>query len=313
MKIKKSSKEPILHAKKYLRLIQQASPIMKDEAYLQVYKQLHNNHEYQSFMSAYKMLCILSSCFVPSKEEIFLFILKYLYEEMKNNENSLVLNHIKFIFARMIKTKDNERKNIPCREELEIIEYLKTIPIIVYLFDGTKVNINVESYTSIKEVKEKAINNLFLDIQNSMNYCLYEVATKSTGTEERYLDESEKVCDIIAVWKSEMDKDRKNKIPSFFRFYFRILIFSPFEKDDTETLGKVYKQNVYDVIAGRFPLNIEKAITLASLQLFIEFSEDNRRAQQILEDNLDKYVPNKKMDFVKRDDWIRSIIISKFT
>lgn len=55
MKLRKSSKEPILHAKKYLRLVRQASPILKDEAYLQVYKQIHNNHEYQSFMSAYKM------------------------------------------------------------------------------------------------------------------------------------------------------------------------------------------------------------------------------------------------------------------
>lgn len=42
-----------------------------------------------------------------------------------------------------------------------------------------------------------------------MNYCLYEICTKATGTEERFLDDSERVCDIISVWKSEMDKDSK--------------------------------------------------------------------------------------------------------
>ena len=263
MKLRKSSKEPILHAKKYLRLVTQASQVIKDEAYLQVYKQIHNNHEYQSFMAAYKMLAIISSCFVPQNIHIYFFILKFLVNEMEENKNVLVLNHIKYIFARMLRTKDHERKNVPCREELEFIEYLRPIPIVVHSFDGSKLNINVESYTTIREVKEKVINCLFLDIQNSMNYCLYEICTKKTGTEERFLDDSEKVCDIISVWKSEMDKDMKKKIDSFFRFYFRILIYAPFDKDDQETLARVYYQNCYDVIAGRLPLNVEKDITLS--------------------------------------------------
>lgn len=309
MKLRKSSKEPILHAKKYLRLVRQASPILKDEAYLQVYKQLHNNHEYQSFMSAYKMLAILSSCFVPDNRNIYLFILKFLYNEMKDNQNVLVLNHIKYIFARMLKTKEFERKNVPCREELEFIEYLRPIPIIVHLFDGTKININVESYTSIKEVKERVINDLFLDSQNSMNYCLYEICTKRSGTEERFIDDSERVCDIISVWKSEMDKDLKNKIDSFFQFFFRILIFTPIEKDDEEMLPRIYNQYVYDVNAGRFPLNTEKTITLASLQLFNLFVDDNARAKQNLEENLNLYIPKKKMELLPKEDWIRRIMV----
>ena len=308
MKLRKSSKEPILHAKKYLRLVRQASPILKDEAYLQVYKQIHNNHEYQSFMSAYKMMGIISSCFVPDNKNIYLFILKFLYNEMQENKNVLVLNHIKYIFARMLKTKEYERKNVPCKEELEYIEYLSPIPIIVHSFDGSKININVESYTSVKEVKEKVINNLFLDIQNSMNYNLYEICTKKTGTEERYLDDGERICDIISVWKSEMDKDLKKKVDSFFRFYFRILIFTPFEKDDTETLSRVYYQNVYDVIAGRFPLNVEKVISLASLQLFNIFADDNVRAKTSLEENLDLYIPKKKMNSLTKEEWITSIM-----
>ena len=309
MKLRKSSKEPILHAKKYLRLVRQANPILKDEAYLQVYKQIHNNHEYQSFMSAYKMLAILSSCFVPDNKNIFLFILKFLYNEMKDNQNVIVLNHIKYIFARMIKTEEFERKNVPCREELEFIEFLRPIPIIVYLFDGTKVNINVESYTSIKEVKEKVINDLFLDVQNSMNYCLYEICTKSTGTEERFIDDSERVCDIISVWKSEMDKDIKKKIESFFRFFFRILIFAPLEKDDEETLSRVYNQYVYDVNTGRFPLNKEKTIILASLQLFNVFVDDNARAKQNLEENLEEYIQKKIINSMPKEEWIRKIMI----
>jgi hypothetical protein len=32
-----------------------------------------------------------------------------------------------------------------------------------------------------------------------VNYWLYEICTKKDGTEERYLDDSESVCDIISV------------------------------------------------------------------------------------------------------------------
>ena len=307
MKLRKSSKEPIKHAKKLLRIVRQANPILKDEAYLQVYKQLHNNHEYQSFMAAYKMLGILASCFVPNNRDVFLFILKYLYDEMTENKNILVLNHIKYIFKRMMKTKEHERKNAPCTEEIEFIEYLRPIPIIVYIFDGTRINIEVESYTSIKEVKERVLKDLGLDLQNSMNYCLYEICTKINGTEERFLDDGDRVCDIIAVWKSEMDKDMKQKIHSFFRFYLRILVFMPFDNNDTDTLERLYYQNAYDVIAGRYPLDEDKTITLASLQLFVEYVDDNIRAKKSLEENLEKYVPKKMMEIFEKNEWIQKI------
>ena len=312
MKIRRSSKEPILHAKKILLLVRQANPIIKDEAYLQVYKQLHDNHEYDSYMAALKMLAILSSSFVPDNKNIYLFILKYLYEEMRDNKNELVLSHVKYIFQRMLKTKEHERKNLPCKEALEFIEFLRPTPIIVYLFDGNKINVNVESYTSIKEVKEKVINSLFLDNQNSMNYCLYEICTKVNGTEERFLDDSERVCDIISVWKSEMDKDIKKKIESYFRFYFRILIFTPFGKDDVETLTRVFYQNAYDVVAGRFPLSVEKIISLASLHLFSEYLDDDIRAKDDLEENLDNYINKNKIALLPRDDWVKNIM-TKFS
>ena len=308
MKLRKSSKEPILHAKKFLRLIKKASPILKDEAYLQIYKQLHDNHEYESYMSAFKMLGILSSCFVPHNKNIFIFILQYLFEEMKNNKNALVINHIKYIVTRMLKIKDHERNNIPCKEEIEFIEFLRPIPIIVYLFDGTKVNVNVESYSSIKEVKENVINELFLDNQNSMNYCLYEICTKTDETEERFLDDSERICDIISVWKSEMDKDIQKKIDSFFRFYFRIIIFSKFSKDDEDSLNRVYYQNAYDVIAGRFPLDEEKIITLSSLQLYNEYFDDSIRAKASLEQDIDLYVPKNKLVLLEKEELIKKIM-----
>jgi hypothetical protein len=105
-----------------------------------------------------------------------------------------------------------------------------------------------------------------------------------------------------------MDKDMKNKIDSFYRFYFRILIFSPYENNDKDSLERLYYQNVYDVIAGRFPLDKERTIILASLELFVEYVDDNSRARQSLEDNLEKFVPKKMMiEYPETDDWIQKI------
>ena len=140
-----------------------------------------------------------------------------------------------------------------------------------------------------------------------MNYCLYEICTKSNGTEERFLDDGDRVCDIISVWKSEMDKDMKQKIDSFFRFYLRILIFMPFDNNDTDTLERLYYQNAYDVIAGRYPLDEDKTITLASLELFVEYVDDNIRAKKSLEENLEKYVPKKMMEILEKNEWIQKI------
>jgi hypothetical protein len=41
MKDRDSSKKPLSHASKYIRMVKASNPILRDEAYLQIYKQLH--------------------------------------------------------------------------------------------------------------------------------------------------------------------------------------------------------------------------------------------------------------------------------
>ena len=313
MKMRSSSKKnPILHAKKILKLVKLSSPILKDEAYLQVYKQLNGNHDPQKFIDALKMLGILASCFAPDNKNIYLLVLQFLYNELKDNQNDMVLRHLKYIFIRMIKTSERDRKNVPCQDELEYIQLLNPIPITVYLFDGKFVNINVESYTSIREVKEKVINNLYLDSQNTMNYCLYEICRKKNVTEERYLDDSERICDILSVWKSEMDKDDKKKIDSVYSLYFRTIIFTPFEKDDTDILTMIYYQNIYDMRMGRFPVNQDQAVVLASLQLFNDYIGDEDDDISIitkdLEENLELYVTKRIIGSLAKEEWVTRIM-----
>ena len=247
---RKSSKLPVLHAKKYVNLVLRGNQILRDEAFLQIYKQLHGNQKYASVMRGWKIMAIFASSFVPKNNDIYNLILNFLFFEMQNAKEQQIINHIKYIFVRMIRMKGKERHHVPSEEELECIEKLIPIDLPVKFFTGNQTNIKVESYTTIRDLKVELMNRLDFNIQRAIYYSIYEICEKQSGTEERFIDDGEKVCDILSVWSTEMEKDKKKGETSKFHFYLKLLIYYPFEKDDIDTLSVVYHQTVYDVISG---------------------------------------------------------------
>ena len=227
---RKSSKMPLLHAKKFVKLVLIGNDILRDEAYLQIYKQLHNNQKFASLMRGWKMMAIASSCFVPKKDEIYNLILNYLFFEMQNTKDNQIINHIKYIFVRMVRNKGKERHHVPCEEELGCIEKLVPIDLPVKFFTGNQTNIKIESYTTIRDLKIELMNKLDFNIQRALYYSIYEICEKKSGTEERFIDDSEKVCDILSVWDNEMIRDKKTGDTSKFHLYLKLLIYYPFEK-----------------------------------------------------------------------------------
>ena len=308
MKDRKSSKKPILHARKFLKLTLHSNQIIKDEAYLQIYKQINNNQNYESKIRGYKFLAIISSCFVPSKN-IYDIILNFLFFENDKEKNDIsIINHIKFIFARLLKTNEKERKNVPCTEELEYIENLKSIPIPLYFFEGNQTDINIESYTTVKDLKKKMMEFLDFNIQRNIYYSIYEIGNDDEGNYEKYIDDSEIVCDILAYWKSEKLKAEKKNKNVDFKFYLKLLIYYPFEEDDEDTVSLVYYQTIYDVISGKFNLNQNKIIKLAGLQLLNEYGNEREDAYNNLKKNYKKYIPSNKINLLTQSQWIEKII-----
>ena len=308
MKDRKSSKKPILHVRKFLKLTLHSNQIIKDEAYLQIYKQINNNQNYESKIRGYKFLAIISSCFVPSKS-IYDIILNFLFFEKEKEKNDIsIINHIKFIFARLLKTNEKQRKIIPCTEELEYIENLKSIPIPLYFFEGNQTDINIESYTTVKDLKKKMMEFLDFNIQRNIYYSIYEIGNDDEGNYEKYIDDSEIVCDILAYWKSEKLKAEKKNKNVDFKFYLKLLIYYPFEEDDEDTVSLVYYQTIYDVISGKFNLNQNKIIKLAGLQLLNEYGNEREDAYNNLKKNYKKYIPSNKINLLTQSQWIEKII-----
>ena len=305
---RKSSKLPLLHAKKYVKLVLIGNPILRDEAYLQIYKQLHGNTKFASVMRGWKIMAIISSCFVPKNNDIYNLILNFLFFEMQNTKDQQIINHIKFIFVRMIKMNGKERHHVPSEEELDCIEKLIPIDLPVKFFTGNQTNVKVESYTTIRDLKCELMNRLDFNIQRAIYYSIYEICEKKSGTEERFIDDGEKVCDILSVWNNDMERDKKNGETSKFHFYLKLLIYYPFEKDDIDTLSVVYHQTVYDVISGKHPVDERKIVNLAAYQLIVEFEDDEDVAEKKINDSLNKFIPANKFTLMSAEDWKEKIL-----
>ena len=300
---RKSSKDPILHAKKYIKIVLIGSQILRDEAYLQIYKQLHSNNKYNSLMRGWKFMAIMASCFVPKNNDIYNIILNFLFFEMQNEKEQQIINHIKYIFVRMIRIKSKERHHAPSEEEINCIEKLLSIELPVKFFTGNQTTIKVESYTTIKELKMELMKKLDFNIQKAVYYSIYEICEKKSGTEERFIDDGEKVCDILSVWNSEIELMKRKGESCKFHLYLKLLIYHSFDKEDIDTLSVVYYQTVYDVISGKHPVDENKIIELAAYQLVIEFDDDDEMVENKLNDNLHKYIPTNKFNLMVAQDW----------
>lgn len=310
MKERISSKEPLSHAYKFIRVVNAGNHILKDEAYLQVYKQLNNNPNRESLMRTWKFLAIISSCFIPDNEDIYHLILNFLFFKLKDEKklDEQLQKHINYIFVHLVKTANHERTNMPCMEELEYIERLKSIPIPIYFFSGKQTLFKVEPYTTFKEIKANIMGMLDFNKQRAMFYSIYEICFTLDGTEERFIDDNEIVGDVLSLWKGDIEKYTMKKKAILFRFYLKLLIYYPYDDTNIDTISIIYYQTLYDVVTGKFNLTEDDILILSSLQLINEFGSALEKAYLGLKENYERYIPGNKLLVMSKDQYIEKIM-----
>jgi hypothetical protein len=65
---------------------------------------------------------------------------------------------------------------------------------------------------------------------------------------------------------------------------------------------------VYEVITGRFNLKETDVITLASLQLSVDYGTDQEKAFQMLQKDVEKYIPSNKLIETPALTWIQKVM-----
>jgi hypothetical protein len=178
----------------------------------------------------------------------------------------------------------------------------------VYFFSETHTLISLESYHSVRDLKTTIMKKLEFNPQRIPYYNLYEICIKQDILEERFLDDNDKVVDILAVWDKEKEEQIKKKEKIEFKLYLKLQLFYNYAQTDIDTITMLYVQTNYEVISGRFNLNEESIISLASLQLALNFGPNRDQAFQNLQSNLEKYVPADKVNDNPLVTWVQKII-----
>jgi hypothetical protein len=119
---RKTSKKPIKHAKKHIKLTLYAHQELKDEAYVQVLKQIKEHKDPAKSLRGWNFLAILTSCYEPS-EKLYYAILNFLISEIRTNSNKEIVHHSNYVLTRMNKIYNmKKRKNLPSDREIGFIE-----------------------------------------------------------------------------------------------------------------------------------------------------------------------------------------------
>ena len=304
---RKSSKPPFMHAIKHLKIALASSEEVKDEAYLQVIKQITRNPNHERCMRGWNFLGVMASTYPPSLE-LYHALINYLLDLTKNGDE-ILSKHANYIAIRLEKTFESRRKFPPSSLEIKHVEGMKPIVVEVHFLSGASTSIQVESYTTIAELKTLVMRKIQLNIIRIPYFSIYEMCYKPDCIEERYLDEFDKVCDILSIWEKETESNKKKGIDIEFKFYLKILLYYDFKPDDLDTLTMVYVQVNFDAIKGRYNLTQEDIIKLGAIQLYIDYGTlSKEEISNNLKEHIKRYIPTNKFKVNSAEEWEEKIL-----
>ena len=310
---RKSSKSPKLHAIKHTRLAMGSPEELKDEAYIQVIKQITRNPNPESAQKGWNLLSIMASCYPPSLE-LYYALIHYLLDIIKTGDENLQ-KRANYIAIRLNKTFDSRRRLSPSDLEIQHVEEMKPIVIEMNFFSGAATTCQVESYTTIRELKTQVMAKLNLNISRIPFFSIFEMCYKTNCIEERYINEFDKVCDVLSIWQRETEnykkekekaKDNDNNIE--FKFFLKLLLYYDFNPEDLDAVTMTYVQCCFEVDNDRYNLSEEDIIKLGAIQLYVDYSTlEKEEALAKLEENIIDYIPKKKFGTNISEYWIDKI------
>lgn len=260
-------------------------------------------------LRCWNFLAVLASSFSPGVE-LYYTLLNLLIFEVKNNTDEEIVRRANYVCARLLRIFETRRKYIPSDDEIKHIESLKPIMLPIFFFSNSHTFIETESYTTVKEMKQAVMNKLELLVSKVPFYSLYEVCSKDNLIEERFVEDNDRIVDILAIWNREEEDFKKAGLKIEFRLYLKILIYYDYPEDDYDSITMLYVQNSYDVLLGKLDLEVSEAIELASYQLYVNYLNDKELASKFLEKSVSDYVPTNLLSKQQPSYWISEILNS---
>ena len=303
-----SSKNPQLHVIKHTRLAMGSPEEVKDEAYLQVIKQITRNPNPSRCIRGWNMFAIMASCYPPSME-LYHALIHYLLDIIKTGDEELA-KRANYIAIRLSKTFESRRKISPSDLEIKHVEAMKPIIIQINFFSGAATSCQIESYTTIRELKTIIMRKLSLNISRIPFFSIYEMCYKPDSIEERYLNEFEKVCDILSVWQKETEAYQEKNINIEFKFFLKLLLYYEYNPEDLDSVTMTYVQCNFEAVKGRYNLTEEEIIKLGAIQLYIDYGNlSHDEVNSNIREHIRKFVASNKFQLNSESAWADKIMI----
>jgi len=231
-----------------------------------------------------------------------------------NDSNVEILRRIEYVYSHLYHTSSINRNEVPSTLEMKFIEKMRPITIPIYLFSEDFIFTSFEPYSTVRQVKQSLIEKLEINPKRMGYYGIYEVATFNHKKEERFLEASKNMADVLSSWERTRKLEENHNQEINFKLYLRIKFHYKISEDDMDTTSILFYENIYNFLNGRYDFDEKHIISLASLKLLNDFSSDKEEAFKRLNNKIDDYIPFDCKDLLSQSEWTEKIMefYSKF-
>ena len=292
-----SGKDQIGHGTKMLRNTLNAPEELRDEIFAQLIKQTRKNPSAESTVKGWQLMAICAGAYPPSKK-----FERYLLSYCDANTGSSmedgtpvhpgVKPYAQYVITKIRKSAGlGPRHEVPISAELQACMNREPVVIRVHFLDNKYKLMMAESWTTVRDINAMVARKL--NLKDPQPFALFET---SSLEEERYLDEDERILDLLAAWTKDFQeaKSKKNKNTPTFRLVYKMRLFFNILETDQAAIDLAYVQAIHDVTDSRYPCSLEDCVQLAALQAQEQYGDYTNCPDLFRgEENLAKYLPPK--------------------
>ena len=266
---------------------------LKNEFYMQIIKQIRNNTSAESQYQGWAILASYACFFAPS-EDLCHPILNYLKFIANNHPDDEIQVWARFSFSRILNCfVAGPRQTLASTFELEYIRDHRKIPFTISFCSRGSIEVFVENYQTVGDLKDIVIEKLGLDKEKRALYGFMEQTFRPDRIEECFVEDFVNVCDIISSWEHESYFYRKTNggtpYIATFKLCFKLKHGFPLEEGSNLELNMHYNESCYLFRNLHYESSFDDLIMACALDLQIRCGDWNEDLQTyIVDSNYDR-------------------------
>lgn len=217
----------------------------RDEIYCQICKQVTRNPTENGTIRGWQLFTICLATFCPSIElqaHLVTFVTYYCQPNVGYRNKQVTQYANTCLIALEKNLHQSAREEIPTLEELVTLQDHTKVPMTVTFLDGTYQTVNVDSWTTGKEMERMIAAEKGLQCIEA--YAIFEVGTND---QERRLDPEERILDLSSLWmrmRSEMKSKlfRNGSSLVDYSLQFKVFLHVEVDIDQVEDIKMMYIQ-----------------------------------------------------------------------